>query len=595
MLLLGPLQLVTASTHCSGDHGSSLMYCLLQVCVEDTDSEAADQHCYGGGSTSNRVSSSSGRFDSSSSRSSTGGGSSSNISSSAARAAPGLEWWRSGSRAAKPQSSGLKRAKDSCDSLYTPFAAAAVVAKQAELEQQMQQQHRPSTLGLSSLTKRLSKGFSVAGAAAAAAVSAASPSSLMRAASLHTAGQLTPKAAGLSKAASLKPAASLRRTAAAAGKDRDPLCQMSVPLMSEHLDEPLSCSAVHRTPSPPSSPPEASSRTAAVGAQPAAAAAAGRRRTFGSHSDSDSDAAAASSSSDGSKFVAAAAVAVQAAAAAAVKPLSRLPGLAGQQLAGDSAVELHFMCETLVDDEQQRRQQQQTVVDNAVGTLPAVQSFADLAARGTVSSNGSFGALHTLGGENSCGRINSDTARISSRTNLLLCSGISSSVVKGASKLGQGQDRATPAPSAAAAVPGASSGSGKVQQQQGRNVLSRFVQRHPLLCHIVWNQAQVKWLRCSRNRPLAAHNVCSERSAPPTAVQKHGCCSCVLTSCLPLLLLLVCLRQSFHLWLNVLAIVLSVTGVRAHLDPQSAQAIPALGFVDGVLGWFSAACIPTLL
>lgn len=70
----------------------------------------------------------------------------------------------------------------------------------------------------------------------------------------------------------------------------------------------------------------------------------------------------------------------------------------------------------------------------------------------------------------------------------------------------------------------------------------------------------------------------------------------MLTSCLPLLLLLVCcLRQSFHLWLNVLAIVLSVTGVRAYLDPQSAQAIPALGFVDGVLGWFFAACIPTLL
>lgn len=493
------------------DHGCGVLYCLLQVCVEHTDSEAADHHCYGGGSTSSsRVSSSSsGRFDSSSLRSST------------ARSAPGLEWWRSGSRAAKPQSGGLKRAKDSCDSLYTPFAAAAVVAKQAELEQQMQQQHRPSTLGLSSLTKRLSKGLSAAGAAAAAAVSAASPrASLMRAASLHTAGPLTPKAAGLSKALSLKPAASLRRTAAAvAGKDRDPQCQMSVPLMSEHSDEPLSCSAVHRT--PPSSPPEggtASTRTAAGGAQPAAAAA-GRRRSSGSRSVSDSDAAAASSSSDGGKFeaaapaaAAAAAVAVQ--AAAAVKPLRRYPGLAGQQLAGDSAVELHFMCETLVNDEQQRRQQQQEqqqmAASNAVSALPAVQSFADLAARGTVSSNSSFGALHTLGGEDSCGRINSDcTARISSRTNLLPCSGFSSGVVKGASKLGQSQDKAAPGPpAAAAAVPGASSGSCKVQQQQGWNVFSRFVQRHPLLCHIVWNQAQVRWLHYCYYRPLAAHLVC---------------------------------------------------------------------------------------
>lgn len=56
-----------------------------------------------------------------------------------------------------------------------------------------------------------------------------------------------------------------------------------------------------------------------------------------------------------------------------------------------------------------------------------------------------------------------------------------------------------------------------------------------------------------------------------------------------------CLAQSLHLWLNVLAIALSVSGARVYLDPQSPQAIPALGFVDGVLSWFSAACIPTLL
>lgn len=53
--------------------------------------------------------------------------------------------------------------------------------------------------------------------------------------------------------------------------------------------------------------------------------------------------------------------------------------------------------------------------------------------------------------------------------------------------------------------------------------------------------------------------------------------------------------QSFHLWLNVVAIALSVSGARRYLDAQSPVAIPALGFVDGVLSWFSAACIPTLL
>jgi uncharacterized membrane protein YhdT len=45
----------------------------------------------------------------------------------------------------------------------------------------------------------------------------------------------------------------------------------------------------------------------------------------------------------------------------------------------------------------------------------------------------------------------------------------------------------------------------------------------------------------------------------------------------------------------VLAIALSVSGARAYLDASSPDAIPALGFVDGVLSWFSAACIPTLL
>lgn len=53
--------------------------------------------------------------------------------------------------------------------------------------------------------------------------------------------------------------------------------------------------------------------------------------------------------------------------------------------------------------------------------------------------------------------------------------------------------------------------------------------------------------------------------------------------------------QSFHLWLNVLAIALSVSGARKYLDADSALFIPALGWFDGVLGWFSSACIPVLL
>jgi hypothetical protein len=49
------------------------------------------------------------------------------------------------------------------------------------------------------------------------------------------------------------------------------------------------------------------------------------------------------------------------------------------------------------------------------------------------------------------------------------------------------------------------------------------------------------------------------------------------------------------LWLNVVAIALSVSGARKYLDADSPLALPALGWLDGVLGWFSSACIPVLL
>jgi hypothetical protein len=45
----------------------------------------------------------------------------------------------------------------------------------------------------------------------------------------------------------------------------------------------------------------------------------------------------------------------------------------------------------------------------------------------------------------------------------------------------------------------------------------------------------------------------------------------------------------------VVAIALSVSGARKYLDADSPQALPALGWLDGVLGWFSSACIPVLL
>jgi hypothetical protein len=100
-----------------------------------------------------------------------------------------------------------------------------------------------------------------------------------------------------------------------------------------------------------------------------------------------------------------------------------------------------------------------------------------------------------MGRDDSCGRFSSDTCRIGSRTNLLLpCGGINSSssgdggraaAAKGASKLGRA------ARASNAGGPGAQAQQQQQQQQQKTNMYRRFVQQHPLLCHIVWNQMQV--------------------------------------------------------------------------------------------------------
>jgi hypothetical protein len=137
------------------------------------------------------------------------------------------------------------------------------------------------------------------------------------------------------------------------------------------------------------------------------------------------------------------------------------------------------------------------------GALQASAAPAAAAAAGVLGGSGHWSAqmpssssaisLHTMGRDDSCGRFNSDTGRISSRTNLLLpCGGINSSssgdgghaaAAKGASKLG----RAARASNAG----GAGVQAQQKQQQQKPNIYRHFVQQHPLLCHIVWNQMQV--------------------------------------------------------------------------------------------------------
>lgn len=445
---------------------------------DDDNGNALDHHCFGGGS----------RTSSSINNNHNAQTVQDNPSAAArgASTAAGREWWRSGRP--KVQGGGLKRAKDSCDSLYTPFAAAAVATKQQQ-EQLDQQQARPSSLGLSSLTRRLSKGLSAAAAAAAAA-----PAGLVKAASLHTANSLK-------RAASLKPAAaaSLRRPAA---------CQLSTPLMLEHADGPLSCCPSHRAESPPAAAASPQQAVADGGSTHPAAPEQDRRSSTSGNSSRGSSSAGGSSlgcnsssdggcSSSGDKPGPEAAEGRMRAAAAAGR-LSRLPGMVGPQMAADSAVELHFMCQSLCDaDGKPKPQQLQDSKVEAVGLSGAGQVPA---AAASLPSRGSAAGLHTLCSNDDdmmCGRLNSDTGRATSRTNLLLLpsaggrqgGAAGNSVRKGTSRL---EKAAAGTWSTGSASAQGSKGQGLGTRGDKSNVLTRFVSRHPLLCHIVWGQMQVR-------------------------------------------------------------------------------------------------------
>jgi hypothetical protein len=48
-------------------------------------------------------------------------------------------------------------------------------------------------------------------------------------------------------------------------------------------------------------------------------------------------------------------------------------------------------------------------------------------------------------------------------------------------------------------------------------------------------------------------------------------------------------------WTNLIAVVVSVSGLRQWLDPDSPNNIPALAWIEGSLRWGAATCIPVLL
>lgn len=145
--------------------------------------EVAEHHCYGGGRSTTSRSSSQGSQASSSNGS----------TRYSTKDSSGKEWWQTGppkwvydQQKQQVQQPGklqpLKRAKDSCDSLCSPFATAALNSKQADMQEKPQVVQSPRPV-VSSITRRLSRTLSATAAAATAAAAAATPASLVRAAS----------------------------------------------------------------------------------------------------------------------------------------------------------------------------------------------------------------------------------------------------------------------------------------------------------------------------------------------------------------------------------------------------------------------------
>lgn len=61
------------------------------------------------------------------------------------------------------------------------------------------------------------------------------------------------------------------------------------------------------------------------------------------------------------------------------------------------------------------------------------------------------------------------------------------------------------------------------------------------------------------------------------------------------MLLLHLMLQNHLLWFNLLAVIISLSGLRRFLDPASPAFQPAVGWVSGVLDWFSRCTVALLL
>jgi hypothetical protein len=180
------------------------------------------------------------------------------------------------------------------------------------------------------------------------------------------------------------------------------------------------------------------------------------------------------------------------------------------------------MCDSLSNEAGKLQWQPAAQLGDKAGQQGAAVQGSGSYGRAADVPVGKGSGLHTLCGEELSSCSSRDTNWVSSRTNILASSnsrsnllpsgGITSSgggaAAKGASKLGKSARGAAQGSAAAAAAVAAAAAAGsagnnecaactaksqqaKQQQQQRPNIVQRFGQRHPLLCHIVWGQLQV--------------------------------------------------------------------------------------------------------
>lgn len=436
----------------------------VEVCVDQNFDDKQDrQHSHRGSptaSSSNAASSSAAGTAAATAAMAAKGRAKTSRTSSSSTVNAGKEWWRQGS-GKKPEP--LKRAKDSCDSLHSPFAAAAISTKADDMAQKPQVVQSPRPVAqLSSLTRRLSRGLSQHTAAAAAAASSA-------------AGAV---AAAAAAPASLVRAASLKRQQLQQQRGAS-LAGMSVPLLLSH-EGPASCGG-------------ATSPALAACSVPIGSLAAARRISDNTISGAAGSAVELSSPPESGQQQLLQQQGSAAAAGLQQAGRQRSAGMGDFSKAADSAVELHAMCQEGNSRKQQQVDKQgpnfKLNTELAPTSAAAASSGSLQAHNSSFVSRGSFLSSLRLG----------IIIRANSRTALLGPAALAAAALNGKRGPAAKPTRTKPSVVAhgaatAAGAAGASCAGGLASHEQEvshRTCFGSFVKSHPLLCHIAAVQFRV--------------------------------------------------------------------------------------------------------